>query len=1070
MNKKTDLNIKEEVNKIRNLIVAKHAPSFPKKMSSSLNESMNIFSDFASRKPFDNTTTVVQFTNFVADHVVSKILKNKHYTLLEKILLVNRAVELSAREFLDPNNLEDIIEHLSIAKQYGYFFTPYEISHAMLKLGQQYCKNRPTSVIDPACGAGMLLAITLLENKHIKKAVGVEIDAWTANIAKRLLNYVIKQQRLDTKLEVHIQDGTQYLAQHINCNDSEKFDFLIMNPPYGRVRHISSSLTDNQTLSRLGGNGRKLLHNELRKRTITKSAYLRQSFKDFGLGKHTPEYSKLFLSLSPHVVKKTGSIVAITPAAWLADKTGAGLRKLLLSNFCIHEVWTFRETAKFFDTVNQPTAITCISPKMKRSSFIKLKSNMRYIKDLSQAPARISVAEIATHDPQTMRIPKYTRGMSAIFDKVRAGKQLKTFESLINARGEFDLTLYKKCIADKKISFRLIRGDHIERYFLKNPKGSKKKGYVNYKLFKAMLRNKIKANHISSWRIACPQCSYQEKQDRLEFALLPPKHIVANSCNYILVNNLTDSSKPSDELLIVLAILNSAISEWEFRCFSANNHVGNYELAELHFPTKYKEIRNQILPLVRELTLEHPDDSRGLYLKILLEVIIAKGYSLSSKEFELILTDIKHPYISEALKYFKFHENAKAASIEIKNHRKLSNHNKPSLSVLDAAIISYIPQGGNWRNVPEHIPSKRLDQIREMSKARGIVRTSYYGRLRPDQPAYTIATYFNRPGNGTNIHPWEERTISCREAARLQSFPDDFIFHGSEASVRKQIGNAVPPLLAYAVGRQFVPSTCIDLFSGAGGLSHGLTLAGMKLLAAQDIDKNSALTYSRNHSPSVRFFRGDLTNVEVQKELINYVRGKLGNEPLGLLAGGAPCQGFSTAGWRQKGDHRNSLVGTFLDMAEALKPNYILLENVEGILSMGNGTIIASIQEVLGQLGYVFYPKPWILKADKYGVPQMRKRVFVIACKRGLTLPECPSPIFLACKGRLETKSKHSITSRANSPYPITVAETFIGLPQLAEHHEHSDIYNLKTIRKDYNLWVTGKLKVEDFLEKYRCQ
>src|SRR5262249_36969076 len=159
-----------------------------------------------------------------------------------------------------------------------------------------------------------------------------------------------------------------------------------------------------------------------------------------------------------------------------------------------------------------------------------------------------------------------------------------------------------------------------------------------------------------------------------------------------------------------------------------------------------------------------------------------------------------------------------------------------------------IPQGGNWQHVPEYIPSKRLDQIREMTKKRGLVRTSYYGRLRPDQPAYTIATYFNRPGNGTNIHCWEDRTLSSREAARLQSFPDLFAFQGSERSIREQIGNAVPPLLAYALGEQLMAKTCVDLFAGAGGLSLGLQLAGARIIAAQDIDLNAAKTFRHNHS------------------------------------------------------------------------------------------------------------------------------------------------------------------------------------------------------------------------------
>ncbi|MHA1928039.1 MAG: DNA cytosine methyltransferase, partial [Candidatus Thorarchaeota archaeon] len=123
----------------------------------------------------------------------------------------------------------------------------------------------------------------------------------------------------------------------------------------------------------------------------------------------------------------------------------------------------------------------------------------------------------------------------------------------------------------------------------------------------------------------------------------------------------------------------------------------------------------------------------------------------------------------------------------------LYNHVTSNLSTLDLEMILNVPPGGNWKDIPLEIAKKsvRLMQIRESGG-----RTTYYGRLRNDLPSYTISTYFNRPGNGTFIHPTQHRLISFREAARLQSFPDHYRFLGSNSSKLKQIGNAVPPLLA----------------------------------------------------------------------------------------------------------------------------------------------------------------------------------------------------------------------------------------------------------------------------------
>lgn len=79
-----------------------------------------------------------------------------------------------------------------------------------------------------------------------------------------------------------------------------------------------------------------------------------------------------------------------------------------------------------------------------------------------------------------------------------------------------------------------------------------------------------------------------------------------------------------------------------------------------------------------------------------------------------------------------------------------------------------------------------------------------WGRLEKNKPSPTIITRFDTPSNGKNSHPYLNRAITPREAARLQSFPDTFIFHGNKSSIIKQIGNAVPPLLGQAIAKQIL--------------------------------------------------------------------------------------------------------------------------------------------------------------------------------------------------------------------------------------------------------------------------
>lgn len=130
--------------------------------------------------------------------------------------------------------------------------------------------------------------------------------------------------------------------------------------------------------------------------------------------------------------------------------------------------------------------------------------------------------------------------------------------------------------------------------------------------------------------------------------------------------------------------------------------------------------------------------------------------------------------------------------------KKLSTttlHSMPTMSARDLQFVKYIPPGGNYASIPDEIATGRIKRIKEQGG-----RTTTYGRLHQDSPAYTINTYFNRPNVGANYHYLEDRLISVREALRLQSFPDDFTpFFTNQRSLHQQIGNAVPPLLARAV-------------------------------------------------------------------------------------------------------------------------------------------------------------------------------------------------------------------------------------------------------------------------------
>ncbi len=334
--------------------------------------------------------------------------------------------------------------------------------------------------------------------------------------------------------------------------------------------------------------------------------------------------------------------------------------------------------------------------------------------------------------------------------------------------------------------------------------------------------------------------------------------------------------------------------------------------------------------------------------------------------------------------------------------KNLENHTTSKLSDLDMRMVRSVPSGGNWQAIPLDIPSKRLEQIR---KSGG--RSTYYGRLWYDRISYTISTFFNRPGNGCYIHPDDgrdgrrpqHRLITFREAARLQSFPDEFVFKGTKGSKLKQIGNAVPPLLARAIACSLPGKTYVDLFCGAGGMSLGFEMAGKELMAAIEIEPYICETF-RNNFPDAqnKLIEGDIGSENIQKALFLKVKKNLKGRRLDVVVGGPPCQGFSLAGNRLIDDPRNTLFKHFVHVVKKLRPKVFLMENVPGLLSMDGGKVMREIMSYFSELNYDLN-SPVVLHAEDYGVPQKRRRLFLLGCSKGINFDFPPKPLFSADNG-----------------------------------------------------------------------
>jgi DNA (cytosine-5)-methyltransferase 1 len=389
----------------------------------------------------------------------------------------------------------------------------------------------------------------------------------------------------------------------------------------------------------------------------------------------------------------------------------------------------------------------------------------------------------------------------------------------------------------------------------------------------------------------------------------------------------------------------------------------------------------------------------------------------------------------------------------------IHDHVAGGLSELDQAVVRAVPPGGNWRNLPADFASKRVDQIRE-SAARGEgSRSTYYGRLRWDRPSYTISTYFNRPGNGCFIHPSAPRLITVREAARLQSFPDSFRFYGEGRSRFVQVGNAVPPLMAYQLAQVLPRGQVVDVFAGVGGLSLGFEWAGFPVIAAADNDQAASRAYQLNRQQDDVSILADLGDSHEHSVAMKEIERRAGREGVLLVAGGPPCQGFSTAGDCRLDDLRNHLVFGFVAAVERLKPAMALMENVPQLAYRRGRAILTEIRRALHALGYE--TSVIIAHTEAYGVPQLRRRLFLLA-GRGmpLTWPRPWLQVMAPAHPDQQPGAQH--VRRAGGP--VTVEQAIADLPgQTASSADSALAYEVPSASA-YQRWARGELSVAELL------
>lgn len=399
-------------------------------------------------------------------------------------------------------------------------------------------------------------------------------------------------------------------------------------------------------------------------------------------------------------------------------------------------------------------------------------------------------------------------------------------------------------------------------------------------------------------------------------------------------------------------------------------------------------------------------------------LVDSSNYGVPQKRERVIIVgtkiakQFKFPaFNSESFGKIKSYINVGDAINDLANKgEEVPNHIALAHSDIVVRRYQFIPEGGKLPN-PEELPI----EIRR----KGFGTT--YVRLHRERLSPTIV-----PGNNAlPVHPFLDRSLTPREAARIQTFPDTYVFKGDRRSQCIQVGNAVPPLLAAKLAKALMnfindieydgiaPDKSFyvkdmesyksvfkekegkratlkfgDLFCGVGGFTQGLEQAGLQCVLGVDFNDWAVTAYKKNFNHEC--LQLDLSVEENQK----LVASKLREQKVDLVVGGPPCQGFSIFGNRRfvntkhhdlTKDKRNDLVFAYAKIVVDSKTKWFIMENVPGLVSAHDGEYVNAIISYFKENGYRTECR--VINAADYGAPQLRKRFILIGTNTDLVIP-----------------------------------------------------------------------------------
>ncbi len=550
-----------------------------------------------------DTLKIFQLIGFIhqKEKEIEKIVntdKRKHFGIYYTDYSIARLI---AKESLNTSEPDQIINYkfLEPCAGIGVFIIAYldEVIEKLGKIDAKIVQKIVNQIYFSDIDDEAIDILVDIIPRYIKSKYGIEAKIFPQNYYKGDVLFESKNNeisKVDLKKIFGISDG---------------FDIVLTNPPYKLLKANGNKYKDELNKNKYALDIKKVID------------FIKEN-KTYQFNQGTLNYYKIFLEeilekyTHPH--SKVGAIIPIT---LLNDKQSELLRKRIINKYKLLKIYIIPEKNEFFPNISQAFCFFALD-KSAPGNVIKINPQVISSRDFKNKGVEVTVSHIEKISNMAPIVIENEIGWR-ILEKLNALPKLGTLSSICNARGELDLTLDKGFITKEKTSLPLLRGNNVSEFTY-----TASEYYANEKFISKLSE---KQKYILKERIVCQQISNIHLEKRLKFTKIPGNMILGNSCNFLTFNESLFGTQ-GVSLDYLLGVLNSLLLNWRFKITNSNNHISNYELADLPIVIPSSSEKKEIEKLVYSVKEKRTNDD--VYK---LNIKVFDLYGLDKEEINYIL-------------------------------------------------------------------------------------------------------------------------------------------------------------------------------------------------------------------------------------------------------------------------------------------------------------------------------------------------------------------------------------------------------------------------------------------------